>query len=899
MPTRAVKENQRAPRGVPRPLARVVTWAAVLVVAALAIQPLLGLPPPTGHDVFSHYYRIPIVTEMWRNGIFFSRWAPDLVYGYGSPLFNFYPPLSAYLLTTLYWLVGENGPVAYSLSYAVSLLIAALSMFMLGRQLFGPAGGLLASAAYTWSPHMLLQTYSRGSLSNALALAFAPLAAYAVLRVAEHPAGRRIAFAALSVALILISHTASGLLFFGGLVLLGLAASRFVYRVRPGPVLFALLLGLALSAFSWLPGLAEIGATRYAESVEDGAQFADHFAAVLDWPEQTIAGLVKVPLRHNVGLTQLLLAVTALALVLVLGWQRRATPAGSLSLFAGLSGLVGMGIFIFATPASAWFWQNSATLRQLQFPWRLLDLALLLLALASAWWAAILRPNWRTWLLGTALALMYLNAVPYLYPARLDALPRQPTLADASRIQKEQGVVGLTAWGEYSSAAVEEWPAGPAFAGADRGAPLQEKVQLPDSAELRGADGSVLAATWDLSTREPATVTLAVHDFPGWKAEIDGDPVPTRPDEQGRIQIGVPAGRHTLAVRWARTPVRWLADALSFLALGTAGWLSLRPRRVQEAGVAPSNSAVPGPVLLVLIALLVLKVAVFDVTSTPLVAHADSRHVPGIPQPDHGDFGVFRLIGYEMAGPDVLALYWHADRQLAQDYIVRVTVADALGVPVKEIDNYFPGDKPTTSWEAGTLVRDVYELPLEDRPAPVVYDLSVSVLDPETKEPLPMLDGPPAATTVGVGTIKRGPEPVTIPVEAQALDALFGEAIALAHVQAPRSVRPGEPLKLTLYWASQAVVDVDYTVFVHLLRADGEFVAAFDAKPLGGLYPTSVWEPGELIADARELALDVPPGDYLLQSGLYELESGARLPVTGAATAGDGVITLASFAVRE
>ena len=75
MPAQTVKENQRAPRGVPRPLARLVTWASVLVVAALAIQPLVGLPPPTGHDVFSHYYRIPIVTEMWRNGIFFSRWA--------------------------------------------------------------------------------------------------------------------------------------------------------------------------------------------------------------------------------------------------------------------------------------------------------------------------------------------------------------------------------------------------------------------------------------------------------------------------------------------------------------------------------------------------------------------------------------------------------------------------------------------------------------------------------------------------------------------------------------------------------------------------------------------------------------------------------------------------------
>ena len=87
MPTRTVKE-QRA-RGSP-PSCRLVTWAP-----SGGRRP--GYPtarrPAAAHRArcLQPYYRIPIVSEMWRNGIFFSRWAPDLVYGQ-LPLFNFYPP---------------------------------------------------------------------------------------------------------------------------------------------------------------------------------------------------------------------------------------------------------------------------------------------------------------------------------------------------------------------------------------------------------------------------------------------------------------------------------------------------------------------------------------------------------------------------------------------------------------------------------------------------------------------------------------------------------------------------------------------------------------------------------------------------------------------------------------
>ena len=54
-----------------------------------------------------------------------------------------------------------------------------------------------------------------------------------------------------------------------------------------------------------------------------------------------------------------------------------------------------------------------------------------------------------------------------------------------------------------------------------------------------------------------------------------------------------------------------------------------------------------------------------------------------------------------------------------------------------------------------------------------------------------------------------------------------------------------------------------------------------------GGYPTSLWEPGEIIADEHTVNVhaDAPPGRYRLAVGLYRLTDGTRLPVWDA----DGV----------
>ena len=233
-------------------------WMGLALLVVTVLRSLWG-PLPKGHDTLLHFYRIAEINALWRQGIFFSRWAPDLMLGYGYPLFHFYPPLSAYLLTLTYWLVGQNAPLAMSIVFACSLVLSGLGMFLLARQLYGPLGGLFAASAYLLSPYLLYQTFERASLSNALAMAFFPLAAWLLVRVAQTPTWRRVAGAALVLAAVLLSHVAASLLFVAPVAVLGLVAAwraggqgRALW-LRLGAVGAALAGGLALSAFFWLP----------------------------------------------------------------------------------------------------------------------------------------------------------------------------------------------------------------------------------------------------------------------------------------------------------------------------------------------------------------------------------------------------------------------------------------------------------------------------------------------------------------------------------------------------------------------------------------------------------------------------------------------------------------------
>ncbi len=124
-------------------------------------------------------------------------------------------------------------------------------------------------------------------------------------------------------------------------------------------------------------------------------------------------------------------------------------------------------------------------------------------------------------------------------------------------------------------------------------------------------------------------------------------------------------------------------------------------------------------------------------------------------------------------------------------------------------------------------------------------------------------------------TLSRDPQiPLTITVGNKA--ALVGVA------RATTTVHPGESFTITLIWRAQRSFALDYTVFVHMISdVDGHLWAQSDQWPQGGNAPTSSWVQGQVIFDSHTLTLppQAPLGRYTLFAGLYDAESGGRLPL--------------------
>jgi hypothetical protein len=125
------------------------------------------------------------------------------------------------------------------------------------------------------------------------------------------------------------------------------------------------------------------------------------------------------------------------------------------------------------------------------------------------------------------------------------------------------------------------------------------------------------------------------------------------------------------------------------------------------------------------------------------------------------------------------------------------------------------------------------------------------------------------------------PPPPEYPIHAQ-----FGDSLVLIGGDFPeRTLQPNQTLTFTLQWQSLDSVDRDFTVFNHLLDSEGKIRAQQDAMPQEGRYPTAMWDPGEIVLDTHSIRLppDLEPGQYTLRIGLYEPETGQRLPVVNEA----------------
>lgn len=126
--------------------------------------------------------------------------------------------------------------------------------------------------------------------------------------------------------------------------------------------------------------------------------------------------------------------------------------------------------------------------------------------------------------------------------------------------------------------------------------------------------------------------------------------------------------------------------------------------------------------------------------------------------------------------------------------------------------------------------------------------------------------------------------------------AAFDQGIWLSYRPVDARMGAGQFLMVDLSWRVEDAPREPFSVFVHLLDAQGELRAQHDSAPQNGHKPFSSLAPLQSVPDCRALFLprDIPPGEYAVRVGVYDTRSGERLRL---AKNGDDGLVLGKLAV--
>ncbi len=362
-----------------------------------------------------HLLRLVLLDRYLREGMLFPRWLPGLVLGRGYPVFDYYGP-ATYYLAEAFHLAGLGFMPALMAAFCALVILAGGGMYTLACALFGPRQGwaaLLAATAYMYAPYLLTNVFLRGALAEVGAMALLPWILWGTWRLmeAEQP-WRYVLPVTLALGGLAVTHDIT--LLFVPPVWLALVAVLWWrggrQRGRLAWAASGAVAAMGASAFFWLPLLLE---RRY---LATGAyQIAVSYLPANVWTFRNFLD-TAIPFGYTfngpfrLGLVQLVLALLGLVSA------RRRDGA-----WLFLIGLALIGCFAIGGWALP-IWLHSQLLLVAQFPWRLLAVVSVPLALFTGGILVRLRQGFAE----AAATSLLLVAVILANRPRLDWIPTVP-----------------------------------------------------------------------------------------------------------------------------------------------------------------------------------------------------------------------------------------------------------------------------------------------------------------------------------------------------------------------------------------------------------------------------------------------------------------------------------------
>src|SRR5581483_5447818 len=258
----------------------------VLVLALLAGKGLIG------QGYFNMHDDLQMMRQLEMEKCFLSlqlpcRWVPDMGYGFGFPLFNYYPPLP-YLFGEIFRLFGIAFVDTVKLTFLFAILASGISMYFLGKEFFGKWGGVLSSVFYIWAPYHSVDIYVRGAMNEAWGIIWFPailLSTYKLLSAGSkfgRVKAKHIIGLSLSWCFLLLSHNLMALIFapfFAVWCVIWIIKTKkitqsFVNLATAG------MLSLGLAAFFTLPVALEQNLVQTQTLIQGYYDYSAHFATI-------------------------------------------------------------------------------------------------------------------------------------------------------------------------------------------------------------------------------------------------------------------------------------------------------------------------------------------------------------------------------------------------------------------------------------------------------------------------------------------------------------------------------------------------------------------------------------------------------------------------------------------
>lgn len=494
------------------------------------------------------------------------RWTPDLGFGYGYPLFNFYPPLP-YLVGQIFRTLNFTYIASIKLTAIVLIISSALAMYLLANTITGHFGGLLASLFYTYAPYHAVNIYVRGAMNEIWSALFFPLIFYFSKKLLTNHLNTSYLFLlSLSWTGLLLSHNPMALtftLFFAPWCLYWYWPYLIKKDFKPIiKLLFSGLFSLALSAFFTLPVLFESKLVQIESMFQNYYHYSGHFLNFRQlflsnfWGDGPSVWMDPDGMSFAVGTLHWLLP-----LLMAIYFIYQSIKTKSLKKYFLILMLIAMAfVATFMThERSSFIWTILTPIQKIQFPWRFLNHSIFLFSLSLAFLPKILNkiyPKIIYFILPVlSLAVILLN-YKYFFPVSY-----VPTT-------DEQEFSGLAWTNQITSGIYDYLPKTASTAAKSKAADIIDRVE-PESTEYQLLAWQKGTDWWlfNLQNETPAKFTLASLYFPNFKLydnqqELSYEVEP----ELGRITINLDPGYHQIYLKFYNTPIRIFSNYLSLFA---------------------------------------------------------------------------------------------------------------------------------------------------------------------------------------------------------------------------------------------------------------------------------------------------------------------------------------------